>query len=211
MGEVFAREWALLRHGRGQALAPAMLLTFAGILAIVILTGVLQGIDAALTQQIKGAMVWLLLVASLSVGSDGLFAEDAQDGTLAQAYLNAGGSFWPYASGALVAQAVLTLLPTVLVFLALWGLAGAGAVPWLSLVGVWLPLVSLRLLAGALSLVAVRVPGLGALLYLILAAPLLLLAVGGLGVLALAVGFIFAPLFFALVPPSLRASQISTL
>ena len=211
MREVFSREWALLRHGRGQALAPAMLLTFAGILAIIILTGVLQGTDAGLSQQIKGAVLWLLLVAALSVGSDGLFAEDAQDGTLAQDYLRAGGSFWPFASGALLAQGALTLLPAVLVFLALWGLAGAGAVPWVALVGVWLPLVSLRLLAGALSLVAVRVPGLGALLYLILAAPLLLLAVGGLGTLALAVGLIFAPLFFALVPPSLRASQISTL
>ena len=208
MIDVLRREWALIRHGKGHVLAPAMLLMFAGLLALVILTGLTQGLDMALSQQIKAAILWLLLVAALSIGSDAVFAEDARDGTLIQAYLSASHSFWPYALGMLVAQAALAVLPAALIFVALWAVAGAGTVPMGTLLAVLPPLVSLRLLAGAMSLAAVRVPGLDALIYLSLAAPLLLLAVGGLALLALAGGLIFAPLFFALVPPSLQMSQL---
>ena len=181
-----------------------------GILTLIVLSGLLSGVDAALRDQIVAASFWLLLFTLTSVDAATLWAEDAADGSLDQAFVNAGGSYLPLIGRALGMQIMAALLPLSLVFMGLWALGvSAAPVPWLSLIGLWLPLASLRLMASALALGVQRRFAIGSLFFLGLGSIFLLAAVAGRADLIWALGLIFAPLCLACVPATLVLSQQS--
>lgn len=205
--EICKRQLLLGARGQGRIFTPAIALVFLGLLALIAFGGILSGVDRGLRQDLLATALWLLMFAALSLDAASLFGEDLHDGTLDQDFLSAGLSYIPTIAGHLLAQFVLAFGPTALVFLGLWSVSLSQALPLLALLGLALPLVVLRLFASAVALNAARLPGVGMLIFLVLACPLIFLAIGGQGGLLWALGLIFAPLCLGLVPICLSLSH----
>ena len=194
------REFAKLASGRGDLWPSLLLFVFLSALGLILLSGVLSGVDLALQVQVKAGALWLLLFAVLAWGASSLFKEDAADGTLDQDVVAAKGSYISLIIAALVTQALMYLIPLSLIFLGIWAVGLGASLPIATLSGLIVPLLSLRLLASAAALGAGRSFGGGDLLFLGLSSPLLLLAVAGQPGLIWATGLILSALSLGLAP-----------
>ncbi len=187
---------------------PPLTLLFLGVLALIVFSGVLDGVAAHLQAQSLGTVFWLLLFAMLAQDAANLWQEDAADGTLDQAYL-AAGSYIPVLIRAYLGQIVGVFVPLAAVFLGLWALGAKGDYPWASLLGLALPVTALRLLSSALGLTLAPRFGVGSLVFLALASLFFCLCVAGRADLVWALGLIFTPLCLALAPLALSLSHQS--
>ncbi len=196
----------LRRQGRGfvrdggRALGAPLLFLFAGVLALILVSGVGNGLDRGVQQSILALALWLLFFMGLGFDAAEVLVEDAGDGTLDQDYLAAGRSFIMPMMGYLLAQILFRYLPLALLFAAIWAIGMRATPPWLMLLGLTLPLLSLRLLGSSVALSARRAFGAGSLLFLSLGSPFLLLAVADRPDLMLGLGLIFGAPCLGLVP-----------
>ncbi len=179
---------------------------FLGVLALIVFSGVLDGVGASVQAQSLGTVFWLLLFTMLAQDAAALWQEDADDGTLDQAYLAAGSYIWILVR-AYLGQIFGVFLPLALVFLGLWALGVKGDYPWGSLLGLVLPVTALRVLASALGLALAPGFGVGALFFLSLAGLFFCLCVAGRADLVWALGLILTPLCLALTPHILSLSH----
>ena len=149
---IFERQVRPLISGYGRLWLPALSLLFGGVLALIVFSGLMNGADATLTSQILEAVFWLLLFIAFGFEASNLWAEDNLDGTLDQDFVTANGTYLPLILASFVSQIFTLCLPLFLVFASLWALGGEGAIPIMSLLGLILPILSLRMLASALAL-----------------------------------------------------------
>lgn len=206
---MWARQGGMREFGpKGRRIWVAPLtLFFIGVLSLIVFSGILNGVERALSQQVLATVFWLLLLAVLGFDAAGIFAQDAHDGTLDQDFLKSGGTYIWLILRTLIQEMVWVFMPALLIFSGLWALGIGGGVPWLSLFGLMVPLGAARLLASAIALGAGQIFAAGNLLFFSLAAPFFFLAVAGRGDLMWAMGLIFAGFSLFLTPFILSLSH----
>lgn len=211
---IFLRQVRPLMSGAGRAWLPALSLLFGGVLALIVFSGLLNGGQGGVVQDVLSAVFWLLLFVAFGFEAATLWGEDRADGTLDQDFVAARGSYLPLILASFMSQIITLCLPLFLVFASLWALGvgtgplGAG-VPLVSLLGLILPILALRMLASALALHGSGLSGAGNLLFLSLAALFFFLSVAGRGDLIWALGLIFAPLCLGILPFTLSLAHRS--
>lgn len=197
---IVARQGRAMVRSGGRTLAAPLLFVFAGVLSLILTSGVGNGLDVQVQESILALVLWLLFFVGLGFDAAEVLAEDAADGTLDQDFLAAGQSFIPSMLGHLLGQILFRYGPLALLFAAIWAIGMRASPPWLMLLGMALPLIALRLLGSSVALSARKAFGAGSLLFLSLGSPFLLLAVAGRADLLLGLGLIFGAICLGLVP-----------
>lgn len=188
---------------------PPVLLLFLGTLALIVLSGSMDGVDSLLKGDIFGVVFWLLLFSLFAQNAANLWDSDIEDGTFDQKFLTAQRSYLTIILSQGVQDIFAFILPLSIVFAGIWTVGVGGAFPLLSLLGLLIPITVIRLMASALSLSSRGKFGAGSLFFISLSALFFFLAVADRADLIWSFGLIFSPACLVLLPFTLSTSHQS--
>ena len=191
----------------GRTWLPPLILLFAGILALIVFSGLLSGVETHLRRDLIAVVLWLLYFVSFGFESTTLWVEDAKDGTLDQDFIASGPMYVPLIVGGFLGQVLCLWGPLTLMFSGLWVLGVDANVPLSALLALIAPLLSLRMVASAFALQVGGLAGAGNLFFLGLSSLFLFLAVAERSDLIWALGLIFAPICLMMLPFMLSLSR----